>query len=305
MDTFSEANQRTLALVFSGGGGKGGAHLGVLNTVESLGLPIDLFVGTSIGGVVAVLYAAGYSTAEIAQTFAATSIWRLMERDPAGLGMLGLKRFRSTLEDLLGDCMFADLTIPCVIVAADLITGQEVVIDSGLVIEALMGAIALPGVFPPFAKDGMILADAGIVNNVPIDVARKYGADKVIAVDLGGACNDFHLEGMSAGAWAFPSLLPSMPLSVANRGLAILIAQLTRFQLERNPPDVLICPQVNHIGMLEFTRVAEGQSAGEAAAEAVLEQLLALRDWRTAGQPDYVPFYAQSLTQRVVGEVMR
>ena len=298
MDTLDHMNGRTLALVLGGGGGKGGAHLGVLNTLESLGLPIDMFVGTSIGGVVATLYAAGYTTTEIGHTFAATSIWRLMERDPAGFGMLGLKRFRSTLVDMLGDMTFADLTIPCTIVAADLISGQEVIIDSGPIIDALMGAVALPGVFPPYPKDGMVLADAGIINNLPIDVARRNGADKVIAVDLGAACAEFQLDGLGTATRTFPSLLPNMPLTIANRGLAILVAQLTRFQIERNPPDVMICPQVDHIGMLEFVRVAEGQSAGEVAAEAVLDQLLEIRDWRTADEPFYLPF----LRTRMIGE---
>ncbi|MBC8161236.1 MAG: patatin-like phospholipase family protein [Roseiflexaceae bacterium] len=274
---------RTLALVMGGGGGKGGAHLGVLETIESIGIPIDLMVGTSIGGVVAVLYAAGYSVREIADTFAATSIWRLMERDPLGLGMLGLKRFRTTMDDMLGDMTFEELRIPVALVAADLVSGQEVVIQSGPIVEPLMGAIALPGIFPPLNRDNMVLADAGIVNNVPVDVARRLGADKVIAVDLGGACADFQITATGSGPLGLVNLLPSVPMTVANRGLAILVAQLTRFQLAANPPDVLICPEVNHIGMLEFVRVAEGQSAGAAAAQAVADQLLEIGKWRTAG----------------------
>lgn len=280
---------RTLALVMGGGGGKGGAHLGVLTTLEALGIPIDMMVGTSIGGVVATLYAAGYTVPEIAHTFAATSIWKLMERDPLGLGMLGLKRFRATLEDMIGDMTFEELRIPCAIVAVDLVSGKEVVIQHGPIIEALMGAIALPGVFPPYNKNNMVLADAGIINNVPVDVARRLGADKVIAVDLGASCGDFQISAAGAGPLGFLNLLPNMPLTVANRGLGILVAQLTRFQLAANPPDVLICPQVEHIGMLEFVRVADGQSAGEAATEAVVDQLLELRNWRTAGQMCYLP----------------
>ena len=291
---------RKLALVMGGGGGKGGAHLGVLNTIETLGMPIDMMVGTSIGGVVATLYAAGYTVPEIAHTFAATSIWKLMERDPLGMGMLGLKRFRVTLENMLGDITFEELHIPCAIVAADLVSGQEVVIQHGPVLEALMGAIALPGIFPPYSKDNMVLADAGIINNVPVDVARRLGADKVIAVDLGASCSEFQISTAGAGPLGFLNLLPNLPLTVANRGLGILVAQLTRFQLAANPPDVLICPQVEHIGMLEFVRVADGQSAGATAAEAVIEQLLEIRTWRTAGSAMFLPFHSPLVERELV-----
>lgn len=284
------ASGRKLAIVMGGGGGKGGAHLGVLATLESLAIPIDMFVGTSIGGVVATLYAAGYTIQEIAQSFAATSIWRLMERDPVGMGMLGLKRFRSSLEDMLGDCTFEDLQISCAIVAADLVTGAQVVIDSGPVVDALMGTVALPGIFPPFQKDDMLLADGGIINNLPVEIARQRGADKVIAIDLGSVCGDFQISSLAAGPRAFLNLLPNVPLTIANRGLAILIGELTRYQLAANPPDLLICPQVEHIGMLEFVRVAEGEAAGEAAAEAMTEQLLEIREWRTQGQ-NFIPFH--------------
>lgn len=278
---------RNLALVMGGGGGKGGAHLGVLETIESMGIPIDLMVGTSIGGVVAVLYAAGYTVREIADTFAATSIWRLMERDPLGLGMLGLKRFRSIMDDMIGEMTFEELRIPVALVAADLVTGREVVINSGPIAEPLMGAIALPGIFPPTNRDTQVLADAGIINNVPVDVARRLGADKVIAVDLGGACGDFQITPAGSGPLGLVNLLPSVPMTVANRGLAILVAQLTRFQLAANPPDLLICPEVNHIGMLEFVRVGEGQSAGAAAAQAATAELLEIGEWRTAGTDAY------------------
>lgn len=278
-----EHSSHKLALVLGGGGGKGGAHLGVLGVLESLAVPIDMFIGTSIGGVVGILYAAGYTISEIAETFAATSIWRLMDRDLSGLGMLGLKHFRSTLENMLGDITFEDLPVLCAVVAADLVSGKQVVLDSGSVVEALTGGVALPGIFPPMPKGDMIIADAGVVNNLPVDVAYACGADKVIAVDLGFACDDFQISPLASGPRGFLNLLPNMPLTIANRGLGLLVAQLTRYQLAANPPDLLICPHVDQIGMLEFARVTEGQTAGETAAEAVADQLVALRDWRMAG----------------------
>ncbi|KAB8140492.1 patatin [Chloroflexia bacterium SDU3-3] len=274
-----EAARKKLALVLGGGGGKGGAHLGVLGQLELLGLPIDMFIGTSIGGVVAALYAAGYSIGEIANNFTSTSLWRLMDPDPLGLGLLGMSHFRSSVEDMLGELTFEELKYPCAVVAGDLVTGQEVVIDSGPIVDALMASVALPGIFPPVRRGDMLLADGGVVNNVPVDVAYARGADKVIAVDLGGMQGGFQLPPTTV------SLLPNVPLTIANRGLGVLIAQLTRCRLEQHPPDVLICPQVDHIGMLDFVRVNEGQAAGEAATQAVADQLLEIYAWRTDGAP--------------------
>lgn len=267
----------------------------------------DLFVGTSIGGVVATLYAAGYSLHEIAQSFAAISIWKLIERDPLGIGMLGLRRFRTTLEDMLGDCTFEELQIPCAIVAADLASGREVVIDSGPVVDTLVGAVALPGIFPPLKRDAMILADAGIINNVPVDVARRRGADKVIAVDLGIAGENFQITAASAGPRNFLNVLPNMQLAVASCGIGMLVAQLTRYQLAANPPDVLICPQVDHIGILDFVRVAEGQSAGVAAAEAVIDKLLDIQAWHTHQAVPSTPYHFATVAehQHAVGEKRR
>ena len=90
---------------------------------------------------------------------------------------------------------------------------------------------------------------------------------------------------------AYRDLMADAPDALCG-GLALMTAQLTRYQLAANPPDLLLCPQVEQIGMLEFTRVLEGQTAGEAAAEAAMEQLLALRDWRNEGSNWLLPFSA-------------
>lgn len=274
---------RTLALVLGGGGGKGGAHLGVISALESLGLPIDMIVGASIGGVVGALYAAGYSVDEISQSLGVSSVWRLFERDTLGMGFIGTRRIKSTFEELLGDCTFEQLSTPCAVVATDLVTGRPLVIDSGSVVDALMATIAFPGIFPPVQRDTMLLADGGVSNNLPVDVAYARGAGKVIAVDLGAVCDDFQLGPQDTKPAALFGLLPNAPLAIANRGLSLMMAQLTRHQLQHQPPDLLLCPVVEHIGVLDFARLNEGHTAGEAAAVEAIRELLAIRDWRTEG----------------------
>lgn len=278
---------RRLGLVLGGGGGKGGAHLGVIRVIDSLELPIDLIAGTSIGGVLGVLYAAGYGVDEIALAFDGARIWKLFKRDLSGMGLLGIRRVRTILEGLLGECTFDQLAIPCAVVATDLVTGGEVVFDSGPIVETLLATMAFPGIFPPIQRDGMLLADGGIVNNLPVDVAYARGADKVIAVDLGAVCQNFTPEPGSQALGRF-NLLPSLPLALANRGLAVMMAKLTHHRLAECPPDLLLCPEVEQISTLDLSRINDrtSQTAGEVVAYAAINELLLLRQWHAARLSD-------------------
>lgn len=281
---------RRLGLVLGGGGGRGGAHLGVLAALEPLGLPVDLIVGTSIGGVIGVLVAAGNRADDIAAILDGRSLWDVVDRDPRGLGLLGNRRLRAILHAALGERTFADLAIPCAVVATDLVRGRQVILDHGPLVEALLATTALPGLFPPVERAGMLLADGGIVNNLPIDIALARGADRVVAVDLGPGDADFALPeaGQAAGRWRTPR--PQLPLAIAHRALILLIAQLTRYHLAESAPDVLLRPAVATIGTLDMGHIAEGQAAGRAAVEAAGVVLSALRDWRVgAAAPAAAP----------------
>lgn len=271
---------RRLALVLGGGGGRGGAHLGVLATLQALGLPIDLLVGTSIGGVIGVLHAAGCSPAAVAAAFDGKTLWDIYGPDPGGAGLIGSRHLRALLDGLLGGRTFADLAIPCAVVATDLVTGRTAVFDRGPLIEALLATTALPGLFPPMARDGMLLADGGITNNLPVDVALARGARRVIAVDLGILDTDFAPPTNGHAGWHWPDPRPQVPLAIAHRALTVLIAQLTRYHLAEAPPDLLLRPAVAAIGTLDMGHLAEAHAAGVAAAEAARDDLLALRRWR-------------------------
>jgi NTE family protein len=278
---------RRMGLVLGGGGGKGGAHLGVITVIDSFGLPIDQIVGSSIGGVLGALYAAGHSVDTIAASFGGATIWRLFERDPSGMGLLGGRRVRTILEELLGERTFEELAIPCAVVATDMVTGHEQVLDSGPLVDALLATMAFPGIFPPVQRDGKLLADGGIVNNLPVDVAYARGAHKVIAVDLSAVCDNFEPAPTSGGPLGRLNPIPSTPLTFANRGLAVMIAQLTRYRLADNQPDLLLCPHVESISTLDLSRISDPASlaAGATVACDALSDLLALREWRLADSP--------------------
>jgi NTE family protein len=286
-----DSEARSVGLVLGGGGGKGGAHLGVISVIEAIGLPIDRLVGTSIGGVIGALYAAGYSLDEIALALSGATMWRLFGRDPSRMSLLGNGRMAAILTDMLGECTFEQLAIPCAVVATDLVAGREVVIDSGPLVEALLATMAFPGIFPPLRRDGMLLVDGGVVNNLPVDVAYALGAQKVIAVDLGTVCDDFQLAPSDGGVLGVMNLLPSRSLTVANRGLSVLIAQLTRYRLAESSPDLLLCPKVEQINSLDLSRIVEGCPAGEQVAHAAMNDLLALRAWRVGARRSSVPLH--------------
>lgn len=269
-----------LGLVLGGGGGRGGAHLGVLDALEALQLPIDLIVGTSIGGVVGVCFAAGLRTDDIAALLDGRSLWEIAVRDRRGLGLLGNRRLRTILERALGDRTFADLTIPCAVVATDLGRGRQVVIDRGPLVDAVLATSALPGLFPPVEWGGMLLADGGITNNLPVGVAFALGAQRTIAVDLGAGESEFTPPEVRRVAGRWSDLRPDAPMAIAHRALMVMIAQLTRHHLAEAPPDLLLRPEVWAIGTLDMAHITDGRAAGRAAADVAGANLRALRDWR-------------------------
>ncbi|MEP7189274.1 MAG: patatin-like phospholipase family protein [Roseiflexaceae bacterium] len=135
---------RQLGLVLGGGGGKGGAHLGVLAVLEALDVPIDIVVGTSVGAL-GVMYVAGLSLMELEQFFRDTELWRIAAADPLRAGLIGPRKRAALTARLLGDRTFADLPMPCAVVAADLVSGHEVVIDQGSLVPALLALRMAPG----------------------------------------------------------------------------------------------------------------------------------------------------------------
>jgi len=271
---------RRLGLALGGGGGKGAAHVGVLQVLEELELPIDLIVGSSTGGAVALLYAAGLSHSEILALFRAMSLRRIAVPDPTRTGLIGQRRREELLTRLLGTRTFDDLRIPCAVTAVDLVSGTVVVIDDGPLVQALLATTALPGIFPPVLRDGMILADGGILNNLPVNLVRERGAQRVIAVELNDAVPGFNLMPALADNPLARLTLAPQQFAVASRALSLLVNHTVAMQLRENPPDLLISPVVADIPTLDMANAEKGLPAGITAAQAVADELLALRAWR-------------------------
>lgn len=208
--------RKKVAVVLSGGGAKGMAHIGALKVIEEAGIPVDYIVGTSMGSIVGGLYAIGY-TAEQLDSLVQRQDWELLLSDKVERGSQDLvsreksERYifslpfnRKQKKGLSGlvqgenlNSLFADLTvgyhdslrfdsfpIPFACVATDIVNGKEIVFHEGVLSSAMRASMAIPGVFAPVRKNGMVLVDGGLKNNYPADVAKAMGADVIIGVSV-------------------------------------------------------------------------------------------------------------------------
>ena len=293
----SPPHRPRIGLVLSGGGARGAAHVGVLKVLEQLHIPIDAVAGTSMGAVVGGLYASGLSPREIESIMTSLN-WQDAFRDkppredltfrrkqedqnflvkfPLGIrgskiqlpkGLIQGQKLNQTLRRLTLPVAtvtsFDQLPTPFRAVATDLETGDAVIMNSGDLTSAMRASMSAPGVFSPVERDGRLLVDGGIAENVPIDVAREMGVDILIVVDVGTPLLN-------------RNKLTSAPV-ISNQMLAILIQHNSRTQLQKmTPNDVLIEPALGETSAFDFGIVkrviATGEIAGH-AAESRLAQL--------------------------------
>jgi len=299
-----------VGLVLSGGGARGLAHVGVLKVLERERIPVDVIAGTSMGAIIGGLYASGMSADELERELLAVH-WdalfasrvarrelpqRRKEEDydvapdlefglrdgelrapVAAVSSRGLELLlrRYTLP-VRGVTAFDRLPIAFRAVATDMETGQPVVLERGDLALALRSSMSVPGVFAPTEVDGRVLGDGGLVNNVPIDVARAMGADVVIAVNIG------------------TPLAPRESLDSVVGVTAQMINILTEQNVQRSlatlgPRDVLVTPQLGALTAGDFARMRELIALGETGAQAALPRLAALAvpapayaEWRLA-----------------------
>ena len=286
-----------VALVLSGGGARGLAHIGVLKVLRELNVPVDVIVGTSMGSIVGGAYAAGH-TPEQMETLVGGVDWNQMFTDRApreyltfrrkeddlrfiGKSELGLKDGgvlfprgafgAQSLEEFLrlvakpaSDSRQLDaLPIPLRAVATDLVTGRMIVLSDVPLSQAMRASMSVPGAFAPTTVDGRLLGDGGLTRNLPVEVARDLAPDVIIAVNVG------------------TPLLPRESLSsafgVAQQMVNILTEQNVATSIAAlNAHDILISPDLAGFTFVDFDRGAELIARGEAAARAAAPQLRAL-----------------------------
>lgn len=283
MEGNQKDEQPRLGLVLGGGGARGLAHIGVMKVFQREQIPVDLIAGTSMGGLVGALYAAGVPIEtvekEVGRLSDVKEQMKLVDLHltSSGLSVSG-RRIYNFMADLLGDDLtFDQLALPLAMVAVDVHTGRDVVLQGGLVIDAVRATISVPGVFKSVELGDYRLVDGGVLDNVPVDLARSMGATRIIAVDVlpSFSRNKPGMQPIETGLQ-----LPFVPSSLNEvyNAIMIMIAALTDCRLREYPPDFLIRPELPaEVTLLSgFGRAEEIIAAGEKAAEEALPQIRAL-----------------------------
>ena len=272
-----------IALVLGGGAARGFAHVGVIRVLEREKIPFSLVVGTSVGSLIGALYASGRGGAALERT-----ALQLEEKDifdfgvvtaVAGMGLARGDRLERWVQGHVRPRRIEQLKIPFAAVATDLNWGYEVVLDRGPVARAVRASSAIPGVFQPVACQGRMLVDGGVVNNIPISVARAKGADLVVAVDISPAVGNTRITN-----------LVGVTLQAANIMFSLNVERSKR------DADVLITPAVGDVGMLDFSQKRRCVRAGaEAARRAIPAIRQAIAAWQAARTPPPPPAPPQVL----------
>lgn len=289
-----------VGLALGGGSARGWAHIGVIEALEEAGVRPDLVCGTSVGALVGAAYAAG-ELERFAQWVRAMRVKDVVALMDVGLtgGVIKGDRLMEYVRSTFVDRPIEDLPMPFAAVATALHSGAEVWLRSGSTVDAVRASIALPGLFAPARRDGAMLVDGGLVNPVPVSLARAMGADLVIAVDLSSDILGRHLRaeavieepppsqvgewlrklqesvGIRASTATAEPRAPSM-LDVVASSLNIMQVRIGRSRMAGDPPDVLVAPRLAYLGLLDFHRAGEAIEAGRRAAEASLPGLRAL-----------------------------
>ena len=303
LDSEVPAHPPGIGLALGGGMARGFAHIGVLNVLNRHGIRPSIVAGTSIGAVVGASYLAGKldEFEDWALSLNRMRILSYLDFRVRSAGMIGGHRLKKILEQNFKDMEIEDLPAPFIAIAADLVTGHEVWLRKGSLIEAMTASFALPGVFPPVERNHRFLVDGALVNPVPVAPAQAMGARMTIGVDLnadiiGKAAKPGQGYQTVAGFDLFNDAdvppeeqakytstltkrlfkrqehAPSL-FGVMVSALGIMQDRMTRSRLAGDPPDIHIKPQIGDIGLLEFEKAEELIARGEDAAVKALPDI--------------------------------
>lgn len=249
--------KKKIALVLGGGSARGLAHIGVLKIFQKEEIKFDLIVGTSIGAFIGAFYALGEDMSkaeEVAQKFKVRESLDIMI--PPGMGLIKGNRIYEIIKQLVDEKKFSDLKLPLAIVATDIERGEEVVFTEGLLADAIRASCSYPGIFAPQRLGGRLLVDGGIMNTVPVSVARRMGADIVIAVDVGFCVQVGQINSV---------------FGVILQAFQITGDALSRYQSMH--ADIIIRPDLGDIDQLDFASTNIAIQKGELATLEKLHEI--------------------------------
>ncbi len=300
-----------IGLALGSGSARGWSHIGVIQALGEAGIEPDIVCGSSIGALVGAAYVAG--ELEILDKWARSINWRdivrFMDVSLTSGGLIEGRRLMKFFRERHEDTAIENLPKPFVAVATDLVSGREIWLREGSMVEAVRASIALPGIFSPVRKGEWCLIDGGVVNPIPVSACRALGAEIVIAVNLNGDIVGRHgipkrlairesaapepetdflakLSGdLPAGIRNGVNAIAAQLLGKRSAGpgyfdviagaINIMQDQITRSRLAGEPPHVMLMPKLSEIGLMEFDRADESIAEGR---RSVARMLPALRE---------------------------
>jgi NTE family protein len=228
-----------------------------------------------MGSIMAAIFAAGHTADNVQQVLSQMSFWRFLNLNPLN-DMLNFSELVRFLEPHIPRQM-EDFPILLGITATDLITGTEVYFRQGDVFQAIRASIAYPGVINPIWVGEQLLADGGILNQIPVDLARFLGAERVIAVDV-TPLQVLHEQPQKKTWWQqiFRRGIDVNPIQNVYRSVEIMQIRLAEVKLAVSRPDLVLRPRLEGIGLFSFQQLEQAIQDGEMAAEGKLEEIRAL-----------------------------
>ena len=311
----TDLGRPSVAVVLSGGGARGIAHIAVLAALEEKGIPIDMVMGTSMGALIGGLYSAGYSSGDIKRLVTENDLTQLftqiLETDYQALiepfddtrfnilsvalseknvgetsGIISDKKILSFFNQILSripeNIEFDDLAVPYRAVATDATSGDYVLFEGGSLVDAMRASMSIPLVFDAYEVEGLYLMDGGLVDNMPIEYARSLGYDIVIGVDMNASCQ-FNADDMHTMTGA------------ANATFNLIVINTIKNQY--SSADIVLTPDVDDIPVLDFSNTEEILQRGTDEVlrhESELDEIAALfADLNLAQDPDRIgPYFS-------------
>ena len=286
--------KKKTALVLSGGGARGIAHIGAIEELEEQGFEITSIAGTSMGALVGGVYALGRLSEfkEWMLTLDKMKVFSLVDFTFSTQGLVKGDRVLDRIMELVPDKPIQELEVPFVAVAVDLLEKREVVFTEGSIFEAIRASIAIPSVFTPVKKDKTLLVDGGVLNNIPVNHVKRTKGDLLVAVDvnadvalseLKGSVEEseemksVYLEKLEQFQQYLKQMLPGNDdtemgfFDLLTRTISLMTYTIARNNMERDPPDILVEVSRQSAGTYDFFMAEELIERGRLATREALK----------------------------------
>jgi len=248
-----------VGLALGAGAARGLAHIGVLQILQEEKIPIDVIAGTSIGSMIGAFYASGVDLYMLGRLAEHLQWKHLTDFTFCKAGLINGKELLDFIRLLTKNKSFSELNLPFAAVATDIHNGEEVILQEGIVADAVRASISVPGIFTPVQLDGRLLVDGAVVSNLPVNVAKHLGADLVIGVDIGVNLKANKTSNM---------------VEIILQTISIMDCEIAKYKATE--ADIIIRPGVGDVAITAIHRAQECISLGREAALEAIPQIKSL-----------------------------